>query len=217
MLLGMSETSDSQVPRRPVIGLAGGIGSGKSAVASALAKLGCAVIDADLLSREALTRPQVIATLVQWWGPGVVRPDGTVDRAAVGRIVFDDPAARRRLEALIHPLVHAERARLRRRYAASDSDFVAIVEDAPLLYEAGIDRECDAVVFVEAPRDVRLSRLRRTRGWDEAELARREKNQLALDIKRERADHVVVNDAGEAELLDRVRRVLSEILHPPRA
>jgi dephospho-CoA kinase len=197
----------------PVIGIAGGIGSGKSAVARALGELGCGVIDADAIAREAMRRPDVIDTLRQWWGPRVLKPDGAVDRAVVGRIVFDAPDQRQRLEALIHPLVHAERHRLREAMRR-DGAVRAIVEDAPLLYEAGIDRECDVVLFVDAPRALRLQRLQRSRGWDEAELARREKNQIALDIKRNRADHVLVNDAGEADLLDRVRRVLSEIFHP---
>lgn len=197
----------------PVIGLAGGVGSGKSTVARVLASLGCVVLDADVLAKAALDRPEVRATLRQWWGDGVLGADGRVDRAAVGRVVFEDAAQRERLEKLIHPIVHAERARLRGEHLAA-GPVVAFVEDAPLLFEAGMDRECDAVIFVDAPREVRVERVRRTRGWDEAELARREKNQWPLDIKRSRADYVVVNAADQAQLEADVRGILSKILHP---
>lgn len=197
--------------RQPVIGLTGGIGSGKSTVARMLERLGCGVLDADRYAREALSDPQVVATLRHWWGQAVVNNAGQVDRAAIGRLVFDEPVQRQRLEGLIHPIVHARR-KARRAELAADPAIVAIVEDAPLLIEAGIDRECDVLLFVDAPRAQRLARVAAGRGWDETELNRREANQLPLDNKRRRADYVVVNDAGEAELMARVRHVLSEIL-----
>ena len=87
-----------------------------------------------------------------------------------------------------------------------------MVIDAPLLFEAGLDAECDAIVFVDAPRGVRVSRVRETRGWDEAELARREKVQLPLDAKRDRSDYEVVNDADPERLRAEARRILDQIL-----
>lgn len=202
--------------RKPIIGLVGGIGSGKSLVARQLASLGCGVIDADQLARAALEQdPATRAKLVQWWGPKALKPDGQVDRAAVGRIVFDQPLQRRRLEDLLHPLVHAGRRRLRAQFQ-SDPTIVAIVEDTPLLMEKGLDRECDVIIFVSAPTPQRLQRLALSRGWTAEELARREKTQLPLDIKARRADYVIENSAGEDECLRHVRRVLSQILqdHP---
>lgn len=202
--------------RKPIIGLVGGIGSGKSLVARQLAGLGCGVIDADQLARAALEQdPALRAKLVQWWGPKILKPDGQLDRAAIGRIVFDQPLERRRLEDLLHPMVHAGRRRLRARFK-SDPDILAIVEDTPLLMEKGLDRECDVIIFVSAPTPQRLQRLALSRGWTAEELARREKTQLPLDIKAQRADYVIENSAGEDECLRHVRRVLSQILrdHP---
>ncbi|QDU72106.1 dephospho-CoA kinase [Mucisphaera calidilacus] len=196
---------------QPVIGLMGAPGSGKSEVARALTGEGCAVIDADVLAREALEHPEVVAVLRSWLGEGVVDGEGRVDRGAVGAVVFGDEASRRRLEGLIHPRVHAERARLRSGYVG-DPGVVAIVEDCPLLLETGLDGECDVLVFVDAPRSVREERVYRTRGWSAAELALREGAQIGLDIKRERADYVIVNDADPEHCRVQSRRVLSQIL-----
>lgn len=176
----------------PVIGLAGGIGAGKSAVARVTAELGCAVSDSDALAREALEREDVRTQLVSWWGEGVIGTDGKVDRGAVARIVFGDDEQRLRLEGLVHPLVRVSRGEAIAR--ARDAGARAFVIDAPLLFEAGLDAECDVVVFVDAPRELRLARVREHRGWDEAELDRREAAQLAVEEKRRRADVVVLND-----------------------
>lgn len=196
---------------KPVIGLSGGIGSGKSLVAKQLASLGSAVIDADVLAKQALDEPQVRQQLTQWWGQQILNKEGQVDRQAVGRIVFDDADQLRRLEQLVHPLVHQARHQLRQRYQ-QDADTVAIVEDCPLLFETGLDKQCDKVIFVKSSRENRLRRLVANRGWSDQELARREKNQIKLDIKAQQADYIVVNDAGEDECLSQVRRVLSQIL-----
>ena len=197
--------------RKPVIGIVGGIGSGKSFVARQFEKLGCGVIDADKLARQALADPVVRDTIVQWWGPGMLDAQGAIDRKAVGAKVFDDAAALERLEGLIHPRVHEGRARCRAELER-DASIVAIVEDTPLLMEKGLDGACDVIVYVEASRENRLRRVSQ-RGWDESELARREKKQCALDRKAARADYVVNNDADEPQCLVQVRRVLSQILH----
>ncbi|MCC7409319.1 MAG: dephospho-CoA kinase [Phycisphaeraceae bacterium] len=197
---------------KPILGLIGGVGSGKSLVARQFASLGCAVIDADELAREALDSPAVRGELRQWWGSEVLGEDGRVNRRVVAQKVFNSPQELARLEGLIHPQVHAGRERLRGQYLA-DPAVVAIVEDCPLLLEKGIDAGCDVVVFVDAPRDVRLARVAASRGWAEAELDRREKNQWPLDKKVRRADYVIKNDAGEQECLTQTRRVLSQILH----
>lgn len=197
-------------PGRPVIiGLAGGVGAGKSSVAAAFRDLGCAVIDSDQGARAALRLPRVKEEIHAWWGDVVLSADGEVDRAAVARIVFGDPAQRRRLESLIHPLLRG--ARQAAIDAAERGGVPAVILDAPLLFEAGLDAECDAVVFVEAPRSQRIARVAR-RGWDEAELDRREKSQLPLEQKRARAHHVVDNSADEARLRARVDEVFSAIM-----
>jgi dephospho-CoA kinase len=194
----------------PTIGLMGAPGSGKSLVARQMASMGCAVIDSDNLARRALDQPDVIRQVRSLWGDGVIKPGGGVDRKALARIVFADPSELKKLESLTHPIVHAGRASLRAD-AVARPDTRAIIEDSPLLLESGIDRDCDVLVLVDAPFDIRLDRVRRTRGWDAGELHRREKNQMPLDIKRQRADYVIINDADEAHCLEQTRRVLSQI------
>lgn len=209
-LVGTGGEGEAEPARRvPVIGLAGGIGAGKSAAGAAFARLGCVVIDSDREAREALNRPEVREVLRRWWGDAIIGSDGTVDRRAVAGIVFRDSAERARLEALIHPLVKASRARLRAE--AEGAGAAGVVVDAPLLFEAGVDGECDAVVFIDAPRAVRLERVARTRGWDAGELDRREGAQMPLDEKRRRSDEVVLND-GDAGALDaRIAEVFGRI------
>ncbi len=193
-----------------VIGLAGGIGSGKSEVARILQGLGCLVVDSDKEAKEALDRPEVRAELVKWWGEAILQPDGRISRKAVADIIFKDSAQRRRLEALVHPLLRAKRAALKERAPAAR----AIVIDAPLLFEAGVDAECDTVIFVDAPKQLRMDRIRQSRGWDEAELARREASQLSLDLKRQRSGHTITNSGSSQELAAQVRRTLLAILGP---
>ncbi len=193
----------------PVIGLVGGVGSGKSTVAAAFAKLGCVVSDSDKAVREVLLRPEVVDTLVGWWGEGILDSEKKVDRRKVADLVFKQPFERRRLEALVHPKVRESRAALIERARATGA--AGVVVDAPLLFEAGVDAECDAVVFVEATREVRLGRVREHRGWDAAELDRREQAQMPLDEKRRRADHVLLNNGTVEELESRVPKVLGAI------
>lgn len=193
----------------PVIGLVGGVGSGKSEVARILAERGFVVIDADRLAKQALERPDVKQRLVGWWGGAVLNPDGTVDRSAIAAIIFADPEQRRRLEALTHPIVKESRRDYAARAAAERRP--GAVLDAPLLIEAGSDADCDLVVFVDAPELARLHRVKESRGWDEHELRRREKAQLPLEEKRRRADLVIVNDAGRDELERRVEQVLPRL------
>jgi dephospho-CoA kinase len=137
--------------------------------------------------------------------------DGEINRPAVAKKVFGDETERRRLERLIHPWV-AEARRREMSAAAEDPQVVAYVWDTPLLFEAGLDGECDAVVFVDAPFEQRLGRVRQARGWDEAELLRREKSQWPLDKKRRISDYVVTNTADADDARGQVREVLSRIL-----
>lgn len=196
---------------KPIIGIAGGIGSGKSFVARLFGELGCAVVDSDRQVREAYLDPGVKETLRQWWGAGAFDADGEVNRSAVSKIVFADPAQRKRLEGLIHPWVADARDQFMAQHA-DDAQVLAFVWDTPLLFEAGLRDRCDAVVFVDAPRALRLDRVRDTRGWDAAELLRRENLQLDLDRKRELSDHVVTNTADAGSVRAQVRHVLSRIL-----
>lgn len=182
----------------PVIGLAGGVGSGKSEVARVLADLGCHVIDSDKEAKAVIERPEVKDRLVGWWGSGVLKPDGSVNRPAVADIVFRSDAERVKLEGLIHPLVKARRSEFRR--AAQAAGARAVVVDAPLLFEAGVDAECDYVIFVDVPRETRLARVLAGRGWSQAELDRREAVQLPIEEKRRRSTHILKNSGTTQEM-----------------
>ncbi|MEM6551619.1 MAG: dephospho-CoA kinase [Planctomycetota bacterium] len=204
---------DVDVIRKPVVGLMGQPGSGKSTVAAVMAELGGGVVDADVLARGVLAEPAVVDELVSWWGPEVRAADGMLDRAAVGRRVFSDPEALARLEKLVHPRVAAGRAALHAAYT-EDPAIRFVVEDCPLLIETGLDASCDRLVLVEAPRQVRLERVV-SRGWDAAELDRREAQQAPLDTRRERADDVITNAGDREQILEPIRRTVRSLLSPP--
>ncbi len=191
--------------------MAGGIGSGKSAIARVFESLGAAVIDSDRLNHEQLAEPDVVAQLRAWWGPRVCDESGRVDRRVVSAIVFEDPEALVALQRLVYPRIARRRDELIVRYRA-ESGVRAIVLDTPKLFEAGLERICDAVVFVDAPRTRRLERVGLSRGWGEAEFDRRENLLDPLDKKRERADYTVVNDSGFDELRPSIERILSTII-----
>ena len=196
---------------KPIIGLTGGIGSGKSFIAALFAELGCVVIDADAQVRAAYNDPNVRQTLREWWGEAILRPDGSVDRSAVARRIFNDSADRARLEGLLHPIVNAERRRQMGIFATQPGT-IAFVWDTPLLFEVGLNTQCDAVVFVDAPFQMRLERVIASRRWDQAELLRRENLQWPLDRKQKISDYVVRNTADVVEARSQVRLVLSRIL-----
>ncbi len=194
--------------RKPVIGLTGGIGSGKSTVAAAFAQAGCAVINSDELNSAQLATPEVIAELASWWGDKILTETGQLDRRAIASVVFQDPTQRERLESYVHPRIARESDRLMAEFQATPS-VRAIVLDSPLLLEAGLDAKCDAVIFVDADDQTRLSRVEQTRGWSEDQWRRREKSQFALDKKRGRADHVLANNSSD---LDELRSTVDDIL-----
>jgi len=203
-------TSPAAHPLIPVVGLAGGIASGKSSVAAAFARLGWHVIDFDALVREKLNDPKVRDTLVSWWGASIKRPDGSTDRRQIADIVFKDDQQRERLERLIHPLVWRTMAQARSEATAVGAP--GAVMDAPLLFESGLDRECDAVVFVDAPFEVRASRAATSRKWSREELIRRESAQIPIEEKARRSRFTVDNQGDPAGLLDRVASICATLL-----
>lgn len=196
---------------KPIIGLAGGIGAGKTCVARILEVLGAAVIDSDRLAHEELNDPGVIATLKQWWGDSILLASGDIDRGAVGGIVFGNAVELARLERLLYPRIERRRQELMAFYEG-DERVKAIVVDAPKLYEAGVDKVCDIVVYVDADQPARFSRVAASRGWTKEELARREKLQNPLDAKKANADYVVTNSSSIEELRIQVERVFSSVL-----
>ncbi len=182
-----------------IIGILGGVAGGKSLVARLLADLGVVVLDADRAGHEVLRLPQVEAAARERWGKGVFGPDGRIDRERLAMVVFANPPAGSREREYLERLTHQEIAKLLKEQSdtAADSGAAVAVLDAPLILEAGWDKLCKVLIFVDTPRTVRLSRAV-GRGWSEKDFAAREDAQESLDRKRERAD-VIIDNSGTPE------------------
>jgi dephospho-CoA kinase len=182
-----------------IIGLLGGIASGKSTVAAELRRLGAGLLDADRAGHEALRLPAVMQAIRNRWGDEVFNPAGEVERSAIARIVFAPtkaaPAELRFLEQLTHPEIGRLLAEQARVIAGGTAP--AVVLDAPVMMKAGWDEYCDRIVFVDAPHPVRLARALE-RGWSQEDFDRREAAQEALDEKRSRADMIIDNSTSKA-------------------
>jgi dephospho-CoA kinase len=192
-----------------LVGLTGGIGSGKSTVASMLEELGAVVFDADVLAREAVApgtpgHDQV----VERFGPNVLLPGGDLDREALASIVFADPAARRDLEAIVHPEVRRVFAEGCERYDGTDA---VVVFSAPLLVETGMHTAFDVLVVVSAPVETQVERLMRGRGMSEDAIRARIDAQLPLEVKAEAADVIVDNEGSLEALRGQVGRLWADL------
>ena len=191
---------------KPVIGIVGGIGAGKSTVAAELVKLGCARIDADAIGHALLADPAVQRQIRRRWGEGVFDPQGRVDRRALGETVFADAAQLQALGAILHPRM---RRRMEQQIARAQADprVAAVVVDAAVLFEAGWDDLCTHRVFVRAPRAQRARRVRAQRGWDAPAWRRREKMQISLDKKAAKSDYIINNSSSLSCLHEQVRSI----------
>lgn len=198
--------------KKPVIGVVGGIGAGKSTVAEEFVALGCLRVDADRIGHEVLQQPQVRQALVDLWGPGILTEQGQVDRAAVGRLVFSDPQELEKLNRIVHPRIE-ERMNVEIGQAQDDPVVPAVVLDAAVLFEAGWNRLCSDIVFVQAPDEVRAQRVTRNRGWDKEIWIQREKTQFSLDKKVRLCNHVIVNRSSVPRLREQVRELFPRIIH----
>jgi dephospho-CoA kinase len=192
-----------------LVGLTGGIGSGKSTVARMLEERGAVVFDADVLAREAV-EPGTPGhdAVVERFGPNVLLPGGALDRDALAGIVFADPAARRDLEAIVHPEVRRLFAEGCERYEGTDT---VVVFSAPLLVETGMHTAFDVLVVVSASVQEQVRRLLRDRGMSEAAIRTRIDAQLPLEEKAAVADVIVDNEGSPAELEAQVDRVWTEL------
>jgi dephospho-CoA kinase len=180
------------------VGLTGGIGAGKSAVSRLLEERGAVVIDSDVLAREVVARgTDGLAEVVGVFGE-VLTPEGELDRPAVGRIVFGDAEARRKLEAIIHPRVRARAAEIE---AAAPDDAV-VVHDIPLLVETGQAGKFDLVLVVDVPPELQVKRLTELRGMTDEEAKQRIASQASREDRLAAAD-VVVDNSGSLEDLER--------------
>lgn len=194
------------------VGVTGSVAAGKSTVGRVFETRGAVRIDADDLAREAV-RPgtPAHARIVSTWGNEVIDEAGSLDRAALRRIVFADPGARRALEEVVHGEVARRRAARRAEIEASPPASGIVVEEIPLLYEAGLEGGFGRIVVVDAPRELRAARARAARGWDEATFDAVEASQLAAAGKRARADIVILNDGSREDLERRAGEVWSAL------
>ena len=194
---------------KPVIGIIGGIGSGKSLVAEEFVKHGGYLISGDKLGHEALHQPDVKNRVLERWGQEVFQ-DGEVNRKKLGAIVFRDPAELRALESLVFPWIER---RMKEEIAKGQVKEKArfIVVDAAVMLEAGWNRNCDKLVYVDAPRDIRLARLSSRRSWTEQELDNREKAQWPLDKKKAAADFVMDNSGSPEQLRPQIEKIVNAL------
>lgn len=194
--------------KRLVIGLTGGIASGKSLVAHCLVHFGSKLLDADRIGHEVLKDPEVVALIEAEWGDSVIGGNREINRKALGRIVFDPvsgPDQLIKLEQITHPRI-GERIRWELKCVATQGQYRAIVLDAPVMFKAGWNQMCDKIIFVDS--SLQLRRLRASqRGWENGELERRESRQTPLDVKRRSATDLINNNGTRESTYDQVRRL----------
>jgi dephospho-CoA kinase len=193
-----------------LIGLTGGIATGKSTFSAALRARGVPVVDADALARAAVAPGSpALAEIARAFGEAVLAPDGSLDRKRMAALVFGDPAARRRLEAITHPAIRRATAEETARLATDGHELAFY--DTPLLFEVGLDRTVDAVVVVWAPEAAQRARLATRDGLAPAEVDARLAAQLPVDDKAARADFVVENADTIGELGAKADRLLADL------
>lgn len=195
---------------KPVIGLTGGIASGKSSVARGLAALGIPVIDADQLAREVVVKGSPgLADIVQTFGDGVLQADGSLDRERLAARVFNDDAARKQLNAIVHPRIG--QLSMTRIADALQTSAPYVVYEAPLLVETGAHRGLAALIVVATAPELQVTRVMARDGLDEAAARARLAAQAPLEAKLAAATYVIQNDAGLAELEREIARVHTAI------
>jgi len=189
-----------------ILGLTGSFGSGKSTAAAIMEEMGAVVVDADRLAREAVEPGrEAHGEIVEMFGANALDSDGKIDRAELARLVFTDPLKRKALEAIVHPRVRIE---MRRRIEEAEAgDVVAL--DVPLLFENGLDAECDKTCVVAIGEAERIERLAR-RGVDEDEVGRRLAAQMPQDEKARRADYVIDNSSDLEAFRLQIGRLMDE-------
>ncbi|MDI3462235.1 MAG: Dephospho-CoA kinase [Nitrospira sp.] len=194
-----------------LVGLTGGVATGKSTVAKMFRQCGAVVIDADELAREVV-RPGKPAwrEIVMAFGKSILHPDRTIDRHALGAIVFHDKKNLRRLERIIHPRVAREQAKLAKRAERKDPKAI-VIYDVPLLFEADIDKRVDKIIVVTADRDTQIARLRKRNGLSRSEALRRIRNQLPLAKKRRLANYVLDGTKDRKRLAGEVFTLLEDL------
>ena len=195
---------------KPIIGILGGIGSGKSTVAACFAELGCVVIDADAIAHEILDEADISAKLIDRWGTEVLDSKGVVKRDKVAEHVFDSEEELDFLNAIVHPRV-LERVETMIDTYQSDSDISGIVLDMPLLMEVGWEKKCYFLIFVNCSEEKRWERIAKNPKIDIEQLKKRENFQISLDKKKEKAHYVVSNNSDKSDMAEQIAQIFSSI------
>ncbi len=198
--------------KKPVIGILGGVCSGKSTVAAEFSKLGCGVIDADKIAHELLEKKEVTEKVVAAFGRGILDSAGKIDHKKLADIVFADADKLSSLNKIVHPAVLQQTEELIRQYN-SQSKVKAIVLDMPLLVEVGWEKRCDKLIFVDCDWQIRVERAKKTGFFDENQLKIRENFQISLDRKVGLADNTLDNNSGFSALSKQVVYIFSYIVY----
>ena len=201
---------NSQV--KPIIGILGGVASGKSTVAAEFAKLGCKIVDADKIAHQLLERKDVKDEVVSVFGGDILDSVGNIDREKLGDIVFADGDKLSVLNEIIHPLVLARVERLIEQYDG-ENQVKAIVLDMPLLMEVGWAQRCDRLIFVDCRRELRVDRAKKIGIISKNQLKIRENFQISLDSKAAIADNTVDNNSDISGLAKQIADIFSHIVN----
>lgn len=199
----------------PVVGILGGIGSGKSSIIRAVTGLKLQIIDADRIGHELLQDQDIRSEIRSAFGSEVFSGPQTVDRTQLARRVFGESPqheeALQQLNRILHPEIRRE---IRSQILSASGDSDAVVLDAALLLEGGWDTTCDWLIYIDTPLVIRQQRVRDHRGWSDSELARRESRQWSTDLKKQRADFIVDNSGSKEEAAAQMKKILVSILRP---
>ena len=196
--------------KKPIIGIIGGIASGKSTVSNEFAKLGCTVIDADAIAHELLDNEKVKKDIIAAFGLEILDSSGKIDRKKLAGIVFSDPDKISLLNGILHPLVLKQMEERIERYNHQNR-IKAIVLDMPLLVEVGWVSRCDRLIYVDSKEEIRAKRAKEM-GFDKNHLKNREKFQISLDNKAQLADNTIENNSDFSALVRQVADIFSDIM-----
>jgi len=200
----------ASMKKKLIVGILGGIGSGKSTVAAEFARLGCAVIDADRIAHELLLEEDVKRRLIDAFGERILGKNGLISREELADNVFNDDNSVARINDIIHPLVFNRTKKLIEQYNRQE-EIRLIILDAPLLVEAGWTQLCDKLIFVDCAPQIRARRAGKRRPGSENQLKKREKFQISLDTKAELAHYRICNNSGLSALADQVACIFSAL------
>ncbi|OHB56717.1 MAG: dephospho-CoA kinase [Planctomycetes bacterium GWF2_42_9] len=197
--------------KKPIIGILGGISSGKSTVAKVLLEMGCGVVDADKIAKDLLFNNQVKDEIRAAFGDTVFDSAGNIDKPKLAEAVFDDSAAVSKINSIIHPRVMRKTQGLIEQFQADDG-IKAVVLDIPLLMEVGWEKRCDKLIFVASEEHIRLERAAKKGKFDEKLLKKREKFQISLDKKRKISHYILNNNENLSELTEQISEIFPALI-----